>query len=87
MDKKQLASTTVAAILAAGLTVTTGVAYAAVKMEKCYGVVKKGMNDCGTSKHACAGQAKVNSDPEEWLFLPEGTCKKITGSSVKAAKI
>ncbi len=80
MDKKQLASTTVAAILAAGLTVTSTV-QAAAKMEKCYGVVKKGMNDCGTSKHACAGQAKMDNDPEEWLFLPEGTCKKITGGS------
>ncbi|MDF2867505.1 MAG: hypothetical protein K0S11_975 [Gammaproteobacteria bacterium] len=85
MDKKQLASTAVAAILATGLTVANA-AQAAAKMEKCYGVVKTGMNDCGTSKHACAGQAKVNSDPEEWLFLPEGTCKKITGGNTQSPK-
>lgn len=85
MDKNQLASTTVAAILAVGVTVTNA-AQAAVKMEKCYGVVKKGMNDCGTAKHACAGQAKMNNDPEEWLFLPDGTCKKITGGSSQLSK-
>ena len=26
--------------------------------EKCYGIVKKGQNDCGTAKHSCAGKAK-----------------------------
>ena len=24
--------------------------------EKCYGIAKAGQNDCGTAKHACAGQ-------------------------------
>lgn len=51
--------------------------------EKCAGIVKKGMNSCGTSKHNCAGQATVNNDPEEWIYLPTGTCKKITGASLK----
>lgn len=55
-------------------------------MEKCAGIVKAGMNDCGTSKHACAGQAKVDNDPEEWVYLPEGTCEKITGSKVLSDK-
>ncbi|MDJ0891616.1 MAG: DUF2282 domain-containing protein [Gammaproteobacteria bacterium] len=53
--------------------------------EKCAGIVKTGMNDCGTSKHACAGQAKKDYDPEEWIYLPKGTCEKIAGSRLKQA--
>ncbi|NEP14014.1 MAG: DUF2282 domain-containing protein [Symploca sp. SIO2C1] len=52
-------------------------------MEKCAGIARKGMNDCGTSQHDCAGLAKEDSDPEEWVYVPEGTCKKIVGGTVK----
>ncbi len=55
-------------------------------MEKCTGIVKTGKNDCGTSKHACAGQAKTDADAEEWVYLPKGTCEKIPGGKVKASK-
>ena len=51
--------------------------------EKCQGIVKAGMNDCGTSKHACAGMAKVDGDAEEWVFVPEGTCAKLAGAVKK----
>jgi len=51
--------------------------------EKCQGIVKAGMNDCGTSKHACAGMAKVDSDPDEWVYVPEGTCAKLAGAVKK----
>jgi uncharacterized membrane protein len=54
--------------------------------EKCYGIVKAGKNDCGTSKHGCAGMAKVDNDPEEWIHVPKGTCEKITGGRPQAAK-
>ncbi len=53
--------------------------------EKCVGIVKKGMNDCGTSQHSCAGQAKKDGDAEEWIYVPEGTCKKIVGGRLKQA--
>ena len=52
--------------------------------EKCMGIAKAGLNDCGTSKHSCAGQATVDRDPEEWIYLPAGTCEKITGGKVKS---
>jgi uncharacterized membrane protein len=55
-------------------------------MEKCMGIVKAGMNDCGTSKHACAGQATTDNDPEEWVYVPAGTCEKISGGKVKESK-
>ncbi len=51
--------------------------------EKCSGIVKAGQNDCGTSKHSCGGQAATDNDAEEWIYVPEGTCKKITGGVVK----
>jgi uncharacterized membrane protein len=55
----------------------------AANMEKCAGIVKTGMNDCGANGHACAGQAKVDSDPNEWISVPKGSCEKITGGVVK----
>jgi uncharacterized membrane protein len=51
-------------------------------MEKCYGVVKAGKNDCGANAHGCAGMAKVDGDPNEWLSLPKGTCERIVGGSL-----
>ena len=55
-------------------------------MEKCTGIVKTGQNDCGTSKHACAGMAKSDGDAEEWVYLPKGTCEKIPSGKVKPSK-
>jgi len=54
--------------------------------EKCQGVVKAGQNDCGANGHSCAGQAKTDNDPNEWIYLPEGTCDRLTGGKVKGAK-
>jgi len=51
--------------------------------EKCQGIAKAGMNDCGTSKHSCAGQAAKDGDTEEWVYVPEGTCSKIVNGKVK----
>ncbi len=49
--------------------------------EKCYGVAKKGSNDCAsaTGTHSCAGQAKADNAPEEWKFVPKGTCEQLGG--------
>jgi len=55
-------------------------------MEKCLGISKAGQNDCGTSQHACAAQAKTDGDAEEWIYLPTGTCDKIPGAKVKPKK-
>lgn len=55
-------------------------------MEKCYGIVKSGKNDCQTSASACAGTAKKDSQKDAWLFLPKGSCEKIVGGSLKPGK-
>jgi len=53
-------------------------------MEKCAGIVKAGLNDCGTSEHDCAGMSTVDAHPEEWIHVPQGTCQKIVGGVVIA---
>ena len=54
-------------------------------MEKCSGIVRTGQNDCGTSKHACAGQSAMDGEAEEWIYVPKGTCEKIAGASIKGS--
>lgn len=84
---KNLFSTALLSAIALTVTIASGQVLAGKSgMEKCMGIVNTGMNDCGTSKHSCAGQAEVDSDPEEWIYVPEGMCAKIVGGTVKAPK-
>lgn len=52
--------------------------------EKCAGVAKAGQNDCGAldGSHSCAGQATTDDGANEWVYVPQGTCAKITGGTV-----
>lgn len=74
----------IAGIVCVSLTTASSTALAAKKNndERCYGVVKAGMNDCGNSAHACAGLSKKDGDPNEWILVPQGLCKKIVGGSL-----
>ncbi len=85
MDKKTLGllSFTGAAMMAA--TVSAMAPDWAVKgstIEKCAGVAAKGKNDCGANDHSCAGHAKKDNDPKEWVYVPAGVCEKISGGKV-----
>ena len=51
--------------------------------EKCYGIAAASQNDCQTSTHSCAGEAKQARDKESWIYVPAGTCAKIDGGSPK----
>ena len=88
-NSKRLLNHAVATAIAIGLgTAATNAMAAKPKWEgyeKCTGIVNKGMNDCGTSKHGCAGQAAKDRVSEEWVYLPVGTCKKIAGGKLKKA--
>ena len=93
MQTSERTRMTVAGILAAGAALAMGTAQAAVpdapkQWEKCAGIAKAGMNDCGSldGKHKCAGQAKMDNDANEWVYVPAGTCAKITGGNVAAVK-
>ncbi len=48
-------------------------------MEKCYGVVKAGKNDCQTNTSSCAGTSKKDSQNDAWISVPKGICEKIVG--------
>jgi uncharacterized membrane protein len=34
----------------------------------------------------CAGQAKFDNADHEWVYVPQGSCSKITGGRVAAVK-
>lgn len=55
----------------------------AEKMEKCYGVVKAGKNDCGNKSgtHSCAAQAKEDGSADEFILLPAGICDRLVNGS------
>ena len=83
-NKQTLMNAALASVIALGLgAVAQNAAAAKPGFEKCAGVAKAGMNDCGTSVHACAGQAKADNDAEEWIYVPSGTCSKIAGGEIK----
>lgn len=72
--------------LAAAVAVAEGAeARSSGKMEKCYGVSKAKMNDCGAAKHSCAGHAKTDGDKAEWIYLPKGACARLVGGSTESS--
>jgi uncharacterized membrane protein len=83
MKKTSATVTAISSLLTLGAALTTP-AFAAdkVEMEKCYGVVKAGKNDCAGPAHACAGQAKVDSGGKEFVTVPKGTCARLAGGSL-----
>jgi len=54
--------------------------------EKCYGIVKAGLNDCFTASNSCAGTVEKDNLPAAWIYVPKGTCKKITDGTTEAPK-
>lgn len=80
MDK--LLSSAMAAFVA--ITATSATVAASEETEKCYGIVKTGMNDCATAKASCAGSATKDKQGDAFIFMPKGMCDKIVGGSLKA---
>ncbi|MFY9329247.1 MAG: DUF2282 domain-containing protein [Georgfuchsia sp.] len=83
--KHTLIQSAVASLLALGIVAASGSALAddAAK-EKCFGVAKAGQNDCSSkySKHSCAGQSKVDNDPNDFKLVPKGTCETMGGNTM-----
>lgn len=80
----KLAMTTLFTLTTATSFVNQATAATTNDMEKCYGIVKKGMNDCQTKTQSCSGSATVDNQPDAFLFLPKGDCNKIVGGSLTA---
>ena len=52
--------------------------------EKCYGLVKTGMNDCATATASCAGSSTKDSQADAFVLMPVGLCDKLVGGHLKA---
>jgi uncharacterized membrane protein len=91
-DKSQMMKATLAGVMAVSTALLATNTFAVPdnpkQWEKCAGIAKQGMNDCGAldGKHSCAGQAKIDNADNEWVYVPKGTCTKITGGFVAAIK-
>ncbi len=91
-ETKQITKATLAGIIAIGASLVAGSAYAVPDQpknwEKCAGIAKAGMNDCGAldGKHSCSGKASSDNGAQEWVYVPEGTCTKIAGGRVAMVK-
>ena len=83
MNKLLIASALAAAITLPALTAAQAgpTPVPSYDSEKCFGIAKAGANDCAamSGAHSCAGMSKVDSDPNEWVYVPAGYCDRIVG--------
>lgn len=77
-----IASAIAAAVTLPVVTASAGPVAQPAKSEKCYGVIKAGLNDCQTVHGSCAGTAKTDYQKDSWVYLPKGVCAKIVGASL-----
>lgn len=84
-NTKILVNSALAAI--ATLAATTAIAQSAraensdYSFEKGYGLVKAGLNHCQTSSRSWAGASTADSQGDQWIYVPAGTCSRLTGGS------
>ena len=89
VKRKKLIESAMTAFLALAATQT---AYAVSNQptldptEKCYGIVKAGMNDCATAKSDCAGSATKDRQADAFIFMPKSACEKIVGGHLESEK-
>jgi len=88
MNKRVIASSTLASVLALALGQAQAAADAQPAQEKCFGIAKAGQNDCATDtgSHSCAGEAKTDNAADDWKYVAKGTCAKLGGRTADAAK-
>ncbi len=82
-SKTAFTTATIAASLAAALTMSAAPAFAGPKppqptMDKCYGIALKGDNDCAAGAGTtCAGTAAADYQGNAWKYVAKGTCETI----------
>lgn len=90
VDKNKLIKSAMTAFLVLAATpsigATTSSDSAAPSTEKCYGVVRAGLNDCATATSSCAGSSTKDAQPDAFIFVPQGLCEKLVGGSLTADK-
>jgi len=86
MNTKLILSSAIAGLVALSAAGGAMAQEKKAEKEKCFGIAKKGQNDCGTAKHSCAGQAGADKAADEWKFVAKGSCEKMGGTLKVAAK-
>ena len=78
MNKQLLAATLLAAMVGGGALAAD---LDKSESEKCYGVARANKNDCAAKdgSNSCAGRAKKDADPNDWVYVPKGLCDKLAG--------
>lgn len=85
MSKKAaVTSAAIISVLALG-ALTLAMPASAQEMEKCYGVVQAGKNDCAGHGHTCQGQARTDGSDQEFILLPAGTCDRLVNGEATSA--
>lgn len=74
-------ATAIGALIGLSSAAANAVDVKCAEQERCYGVVKAGKNDCGTSTSACTGSAKQDFQKDAWILVPKGTCARLAGSA------
>ena len=85
-EQRSLMTAAITSLFALGMAASYASSAYAADEEKCFGVAKAGQNACNSnkSKHSCAGHSKVDSDPNDFIPLPKGSCLKIGGKLAPA---
>jgi len=78
-NRNTILHSAVAGILALAVAQSAGAADGTASKEKCYGIAKAGQNDCSTARHSCAGKGTRDNAPDEWKYVPKGTCSNAGG--------
>lgn len=88
-DLKKVINSAIAGAIAMGMVGITTTTYAADQKadEKCYGIAKKGKNDCGTAGNSCAGKSIQDNQKDAFITMPKGLCDKIAGGSLSAPAV
>ena len=77
----RLVTAAAGSLLALGLSAAGSQALAAKKMEKCFGIVKAGQNDCQTATSSCAGTSTADGQKDASVLVPTGTCERLVGGT------
>jgi uncharacterized membrane protein len=90
MTSTNITKSTVLAASALALALSVNIsspssALAQEGMEKCYGVAAAGKNDCATATSSCAGTSASDNQTDAFIYLPAGTCSKVTGGSLESS--
>lgn len=82
-DKRLYASLTTAFFAVVLMTLATNARADGQNLEKCFGVVKAGQNDCDTNLGSCTPSV-IDASPTDWVYLPPGVCSKLVGGTTTA---